>query len=175
MDCLTALGHRVIAPKPPSHWHHGYLNGDANFRVNAIKNALLNQENDVVWIARGGYGLTPLLPQLKNELTTLRDCPKVIGFSDVTALHCFLLSQQNITSFHGPLATTLANENNDTVDAILDWLNGTTTETAYLNLKLCQPNTKKHLFEGRLWGGNLTVLGHLAGAGYYLRCLYFVS
>ena len=115
IDCLKARGHRVTAPIPPPKWHHGYLNGDTTFRVvNAIKNALLNQDNDVVWIARGGYGLTPLLPQLKNELSALRACPKVIGFSDVTALHCFLLSQQNITSFHGPLATTLANESNET-------------------------------------------------------------
>ena len=63
-----------------------------------------------------------------------------------------------------PLSDALANESNETLCGTR-WLNGTTTETAYLNLTLCQPDTEKHLF-GRLWGGNLTVLGHLAGTGY---------
>ena len=106
VDCLKAHGHQVTAPAPPSQWHHGYLSGDTSFRVSAIKNALLNQDNDVIWIARGGYGLTPLLPQLKKELASLHDCPKIIGFSDVTALHCFLLSQKNMLYFFFPADLT---------------------------------------------------------------------
>jgi muramoyltetrapeptide carboxypeptidase LdcA involved in peptidoglycan recycling len=66
IDALKARGHQVQAPSLPTDWAHGYLNGDAAFRANAIINGLKNPNNDVVWIARGGYGLTPLLPKLLN-------------------------------------------------------------------------------------------------------------
>ncbi len=166
IECLKAYGHRVQIPLPPPQWKHGYLNGNTSFRIEAIKNALLNQNNDVVWIARGGYGLTPLLPYLKEELSSLKGCPKVIGFSDVTALHCFLLSQKNITSFHGPLATTLANETQDNIESILEWLCGETNETSYVNLVPRLKHNFNATYLGRLWGGNLTVLGNLAGTGF---------
>jgi muramoyltetrapeptide carboxypeptidase len=166
IDALKARGHQVQAPSLPTDWAHGYLNGDAACRANAIINGLKNPNNDVVWIARGGYGLTPLLPELKKHLKHLNTIPKLIGFSDVTALHCFLLSQCDHISFHGPLATTLADESPEDIDAVLDWMSEQTTEASYINLTPCADSHSSESISGRFWGGNLTVLGHLAGTGF---------
>ena len=150
-------------PTPPENWSHGYLSGNDDFRLKQLANAINNPKNDVVWIARGGYGLTRLLPKLEKVLDPLQNCPKLIGFSDVTALSTWLLSQKNITNFHGPLATTLADEQDAAIDAALEWLTGDCTETAYLNLKPLNSGFSDGELRGRFWGGNLTVLGHLVG------------
>ena len=45
IQCLKTHGHHVMAPTQPNQWAHGYLNGDASFRVNAIKKALQNSSH----------------------------------------------------------------------------------------------------------------------------------
>ncbi len=45
-------------------------------------------ECDVLWTCRGGYGCTGLLPFLEASPLPL-PAPRLIGFSDVTALHAF--------------------------------------------------------------------------------------
>jgi muramoyltetrapeptide carboxypeptidase len=51
---------------------------------------------------RGGYGASRLLPLL--DYRTIRANPKIlIGYSDITSLHCALLVKCNLVSFHGPM------------------------------------------------------------------------
>ena len=163
VSALQARGHQVNLPTPPSDWEHGYLNGNDEFRLAQLQEAICNPENDVVWIARGGYGLTRLLPQFETAFANLQHSPKIIGFSDVSALSAWFLSQKNQITFHGPLATTLGDEDDASIDASLDWLNGSCTEMAYLNLKALNDGFSDGELRGTLWGGNLTVLGHLVG------------
>ncbi|MBL92381.1 MAG: hypothetical protein CMH56_11300 [Myxococcales bacterium] len=168
VSALQSRGHEVVLPNLPTDWNHGYLNGDDTFRLNQLRDAILNPHNDVVWIARGGYGLTRLLPLFDDAFKDLERCPKIIGFSDVSALNTWFLSQKNTVTFHGPLATTLADEDDVDIDATLDWLTGDCTEMAYLNLKPLNDGFSDGELRGTLWGGNLTVLGHLVGT----QCLW---
>jgi muramoyltetrapeptide carboxypeptidase len=51
---------------------------------------------------RGGYGTARLLPLL--DYRVIRRNPKIfVGHSDITALHCALLTKANLISFHGPM------------------------------------------------------------------------
>ena len=81
VSALQSRGHEVVLPNLPTDWNHGYLNGDDTFRLNQLRDAILNPKNDVVWIARGGYGLTRLLPLLDEAFKDLGHCPKIPNFS----------------------------------------------------------------------------------------------
>jgi len=64
------------------------------------------------------------------------------------------------------LATTIADEAQEDVDAVLEWMCEETVETSYVSLTPLQPLETMTPICGRFWGGNLTVLGHLAGTGF---------
>lgn len=78
----------------------GYFAGDDSRRRQALHHALLDPRPRTIWAARGGYGLTRLLDQLPKSLPTP---PRVIGFSDISALLCALHRRYQLPSIHGPV------------------------------------------------------------------------
>ncbi len=87
---------------------HAYLNGGDDERSASLVDALCAGV-DVVWLARGGYGLTRLLPRV--QVPAGRP-PLVIGFSDATALFAHLW-RRGVPCVHGPLITTVGAEPDD--------------------------------------------------------------
>lgn len=75
-------------------------NSDAE-RFAQLKAALLAEDSDLIWCARGGYGTTRLLPEL-IQLTPPKKKKTLIGFSDITALHLFLSEHWGWQTLHGP-------------------------------------------------------------------------
>lgn len=136
---------------------HAYLNGGDEVRLKALQQAL-RADVDVVWLARGGYGLTRLLSQL-----VLPPCPMpvVVGFSDATALLAWL-HQRGVPSVHGPLATTLAGETQPAFDHVLRVLQGE-HPPPLANLRVREAMGERGIVEGRVFAGNLCVLSHLVG------------
>ena len=68
--------------------------------------ALLAEDSSYLWAVRGGYGAMrwlPYVPEPDDEWTP----PVVIGFSDVTFIHSWLV-QRGACSIHGPMLSTLA-------------------------------------------------------------------
>jgi muramoyltetrapeptide carboxypeptidase len=58
---------------------------------------------DAIWCLRGGYGAMRLLERVDYE--ALRRRPKtLIGYSDITALHCAIGARVNLATIHGPTA-----------------------------------------------------------------------
>ena len=56
---------------------------------------------NAIFCLRGGYGTSRLLTRLDYRL--VRRNPKIfLGYSDITALHCALLTRAQLVSFHGP-------------------------------------------------------------------------
>lgn len=78
----------------------GYFAGPDEVRQRALHDALLAPGPRTIWAARGGYGLTRLLPRLPAQLPSP---PRVIGFSDISALLCALYCRYQIPSIHGPV------------------------------------------------------------------------
>lgn len=81
----------------------GYLAGSDVERLRDLQGALDASDVDAVWCVRGGYGMTRILAELSLDRFALRPKP-VIGFSDVTALHCAVWARAGVVSFHGHTA-----------------------------------------------------------------------
>lgn len=102
-EALEGMGYRVrVAENAASRSGVLGLAGSDEERLQGYRSLVLDPEVRGVFLARGGYGITRLLPRL-DPLEVSRD-PKVhCGFSDATALHAFLLTRCGIPSFHGPM------------------------------------------------------------------------
>ncbi|MCY0994125.1 LD-carboxypeptidase [Nannocystis sp. ILAH1] len=84
----------------------GYFAGEDAVRLAALQAALDDPEVTAIVCARGGYGLTRLLPHLRAERFSA--APKLlVGFSDATALLCWALGA-GVCSVHGPVVTQLS-------------------------------------------------------------------
>jgi muramoyltetrapeptide carboxypeptidase len=112
----------------------------------------------------GGYGATRMIPYLEPAI--FRSNPKpFVGYSDITALHLWLMRQAQLRVFHGPTVDDLVPDPGDrTMDSLL---------TA-----LTAPRPAKHLGRdvaravrpgravGRLTGGNLSLVQQSIGTPY---------
>jgi len=120
---------------------------------------LFDNEIDIIWCARGGYGILKWLQYIHwDKIKDNAKIPLIIGFSDVTFLHS-CLSKANKVSLHAPLFTSLPTSSDETLNSLLITLGG-------------KPQTLKgHSFKeglttGKLIGGNLTCLIHSIGTHF---------
>lgn len=103
---LRALGLGEISLAPNLGVRTGYFAGDDLLRRTTLQAALDDPAVTAIICARGGYGLTRLLPDLDPAGFVAR--PKLlVGFSDATALLCWALGA-GVTCVHGPVVTQLA-------------------------------------------------------------------
>jgi muramoyltetrapeptide carboxypeptidase len=142
--------------------HNTYLAGDDEARLAELVAAIDDDAVDIIWAARGGSGAARIAPQvlahLKRAAATKR--PKVlVGFSDITTLLCCWV-QVGWPAVHGPVVTSLAPEGAPvSVDLPEVWR----VLTGRTRLLRFAPG-RGPVLEGRLVGGNLTVLASLAGS-----------
>ncbi|HEY8165935.1 MAG TPA: LD-carboxypeptidase [Gemmatimonadaceae bacterium] len=112
----------------------------------------------------GGYGAVRMLPYLEPEVFTRN--PKIfVGYSDITALHLWLVRRAGLRVFHGP-----------TVDDLIPIARDPTT--ASLLTALTNPRPSNRLgrdiaravrpgrASGRLTGGNLSLVQQTIGTPY---------
>lgn len=101
VQALTRLGFKVkLAPKVRQRW--GFLAGSDRDRAGDLMAMFLDPKVKAIFCVRGGYGTARLLSRLDYE--AIRAHPKILlGYSDITSLHCALLTQANLLSFHGPM------------------------------------------------------------------------
>ena len=130
---------------------HGFLAGTDAQRLSELQAALDCPESGAVLVARGGYGLARLLDDLNFD--GLKRYPKwVMGFSDATALHLSLLNQ-GLHSLHCANGTTLARSTPSDLSALRSILSGESRQEYSALEKIVGGRA-----QGRLFGGNLTVL-----------------
>jgi muramoyltetrapeptide carboxypeptidase len=101
-ELCRALGHE---PALGAHAgsRYGYLAGSDDERVADLNTALADARTHAVWCIRGGYGVTRLLHRVDVEAFRRRPKP-VLGFSDITALLNGLTRATGVVTFHGPTA-----------------------------------------------------------------------
>lgn len=101
VEVLTRQGFTVkLAPKARQRW--GFLAGSDQDRAGDLMAMFLDPKVKAIFCIRGGYGTARLLPRL--DYAAIRAHPKILlGYSDITSLHCALLTQANLLSFHGPM------------------------------------------------------------------------
>ncbi len=142
---------------------NGRFAGTDRQRLQALTRAL-KQPADIVMAARGGYGMTRLLPSI--DWHAVADSGKLfIGHSDFTAFNLALLAATGTVSYTGPVAAAdfgVANVNDLTADLFAETMRG---ELEILSFESEQADA----FDGRgvLWGGNLAMLVSLLGTPFF--------
>jgi muramoyltetrapeptide carboxypeptidase len=141
-----------------------YHAGTHEDRCADLRWALSDPSIDIVWVARGGYGSVHCLTSVPHAVP----CAKtVVGFSDATALFGALHAVPNVRIIHGPTLNGLATKLDDASrESILTELREERAQPVSLQ-QLHGTNTR---VEGRLAGGNITVLASLAGTQWQMRC-----
>ena len=124
-------------------------------------NTALRSDADYLLCARGGYGLAQIIDQVEVPES---GSPTIIGFSDITALHC-LMGHAGRTSIHGAMCKALAS------DADADSRSAEALQRLILGEPLryqlsAHPLNRQGKAAGCLRGGNLSILYSLQGSPY---------
>ncbi|HSN07994.1 MAG TPA: LD-carboxypeptidase, partial [Hanamia sp.] len=102
IETLTNWGFKVIPGKTLGH-QFNYFSGTDEERIQDLQQMLDDKNIDAILCGRGGYGTGRIIDKL--DFSKFEKRPKwIIGFSDITVLHCHLFSNFKIASLHAPMA-----------------------------------------------------------------------
>ncbi|GAC1417171.1 MAG: LD-carboxypeptidase [Gemmatimonadaceae bacterium] len=133
-------------------------------RAENLMGIWLNPDVKAVIAGTGGYGAVRLLPYLDPDV--FRRNPKVfVGYSDITALHLWLMRRAQLRVFHGP-----------TLDDLFPGVSDPTVRSLLTALSTPRPDTelgrdvtravRPGRAVGRLTGGNLSLVQQTIGTPY---------
>lgn len=171
METIRAMG---LVPKPGAHLgqRFGYLAGDDKARAADINAMYADPEVKAVFAVRGGWGCARVLPYL--DFKTIAAHPKLlVGYSDITALHMAFAARAGFTTIHGPTASSAWGKQSwEPFKALaFDGATPTYSNPEAHDDRLVQRAWRTRTIrggkaQGRLLGGNLTVLSALLGSPY---------
>src|SRR3954464_14975131 len=75
-------------------------------RAENLMGMWLDPKVNAIIASTGGYGAVRLLPYLEPAIFT-KNPKALVGYSDITALHLWLMRQANLRCFHGPTVDDL--------------------------------------------------------------------
>jgi len=151
----------------------GHLAGTDQERAADLNSMFEDPEVKAIICLRGGSGAARILPLIDYEQVKATPKP-LLGYSDITALHCALQSQAGLISFHGPNGSGSWNSFNSNQfqqlffeQKLLTYKN----EISKGDDLVAKGNRIQTLSSGsvvgKILGGNLTVLTALSGTPYY--------
>ncbi len=135
-------------------------------RLNDFQQMLNDKNIKAILCARGGYGVVRIIDKI--DFTKFVQKPKwIIGFSDVTVLHCHLNKNFGIASIHSKMCNSFPADWNmadqvqkETIDSIRKCLVGEKIQYDFA----ANEKNKSGIAEGILIGGNLKTIETLAGS-----------
>jgi muramoyltetrapeptide carboxypeptidase len=135
----------------------GFLAGEDRHRLQALNAAIADPDCQAIFLARGGYGLTRILPAI--DRMALRTHPKpIVGYSDVTALLA-TCAQAGVAAIHGPMISDLGTLVAEDRDSLFNLLENPHPGILLTGLETLVDGQAS----GRLLGGNLEILSRLLG------------
>jgi muramoyltetrapeptide carboxypeptidase len=152
----------------------GQFGGDDNQRIEEFQQAINNPSVRAIWCARGGYGAARIIDKINFE-PLLCDPKWIIGFSDITAIHCALF-RLGLVSLHAQMPINFRNEveTKNSFDLLVSYLTGVYLPVTWLP----SSDDKTGSAEGKLFGGNLSVLYSLRGTQYDIdtaKTIFFIE
>lgn len=157
IETLMQWGFQVKTGKTLGNQYH-YFSGTDKARIADFQSMLNDGEVRAILCGRGGYGLSRMMDKI--DFRPLKKNPKwIIGYSDITLLHCHLNKKVGVASLHAPMAGAFNDGENIYIQSLKDSLSG----------KKCHYKIESHPFnrfgkaEGELLGGNLTLLANAVG------------
>ena len=173
VEAVEALG---LVPKLAPHVRdrYGYLAGRDHDRAADVNAFFADSEVAALLPIQGGWGSSRILPYLDYE--TIRKNPKIIiGFSDLTALLLGIHAQTGLVTFHGPNGLTAWRSPQTTSFRQVLFEGGQSILqnqwSAAADGRLMQVDNRIRTItpgraQGRLIGGNLSVLSGIVGSPY---------
>lgn len=146
--------------------HQGMLAGSDAQRAHDLVAAWTDPDVRAVLAARGGYGVTRMLPLIDWTALAAAGPRWLVGSSDVTALHAAVGRRLGLQTLHGPMPASelLAGEDADehSAQVLRAALFGTDAGSVQGDPTWAWPQDSRRV-TGRLVGGNLALLCSLTG------------
>ncbi|MES2913114.1 MAG: LD-carboxypeptidase [Pseudomonadota bacterium] len=167
---LQALGHEVEVDEAALAKYQRFAGDDAT-RLAAIDRAVASGA-DIALIARGGYGLTRILPAINYRAVakSIDKGTRFVGLSDFTAFQMALLAKTGAVTWAGPAVGEdfgTPDAPDDIMEACFDDLiTGQGEGTGWTLPKTSAADKPYQVKDAVLWGGNLAVLASLVGTPY---------
>jgi muramoyltetrapeptide carboxypeptidase len=138
----------------------GYFAGSDTHRLADLNTFAADATIDGVWCIRGGYGTMRLLDGIDYDAWQ-RHPKALIGYSDITALHAAISQRAALVTFHGPTARGTL-----TPFSLASLLSATVAGTDSAGTATDALTLQSGRAEGRLVGGNLSLIASLIGTRY---------
>lgn len=160
---LEEAGYNVLLD-PEVHRFRRFQRKEDERRAESLTEMWINPAVKAVICCTGGYGAVRLLPYLDPQ--TFHRNPKIfVGYSDITALHLWLMRQARVRVFHGPTVDDLSRGSPDpTLRSMLTALTSPNPD-ARLGRDIARA-VRPGRAQGRLTGGNLSLVQQTIGTPY---------
>jgi muramoyltetrapeptide carboxypeptidase len=160
---MEEAGYRVILEPEIERFRRFHQNEDKK-RAENLMDIWRDPEVKAVICCTGGYGAVRILPYLDADL--FRRNPKAfVGYSDITALHLWMMRRAGLRVFHGPTLDDLAPGGADaTMSSLLAALTTPRPDTR-LGRDIARA-VRPGKAVGRLTGGNLSLVQQTIGTPY---------
>lgn len=174
-EVLRSWGHEVSIGQYACE-RYGRFAGTVEQRIADLQAAIDDTEVDTILCSRGGYGLAQIIDQV-DFAPLLTQEKLVVGLSDITILHS-ALAQHNIVSLHSIMCKQISelSEDAEAKTMLRQALDGRLTDAYRI---APHPLNRYGVSEGRLRGGNLSVVYGLRGTPYDIRvdepCILFIE
>lgn len=147
---------------------YGYLAGSDELRADDLNNFFKDETIDAILCFRGGYGSQRFLDLIDYE-AIIKNPKLIVGFSDVTALLNAIYKKTSVIGLHGEMGIRM--RENYLIDECFSFENliDTLLDQNDKNLIKGMDNVsfkKEEVVEGKIVGGNLTLITSLMGTPY---------
>ena len=162
---LQSWGYEVMVGKTLGSESENYFSATDGDRRDELQAMLDDEGIHAILFGRGGYGVGRIIDQL--NFSSFKKHPKwLIGFSDITIIHCHLNSRLKIASMHAPMAAAFNNGENEFIQSLQCAIIGKKAKYT------CKPHllNRTGKVEAELVGGNLSLLVNCIGTPSELQC-----
>ena len=160
IDTLQQWGFTVMVGKTLGSNSDNYFAGTDEERLFELQAMLDSEEINAILCGRGGYGVSRIIDKL--DFKKFKRKPKwIIGYSDITVLHCHLHSKIKTASLHSPMAAAFNDgvKGNEFIESLHKAITG--KRSTYKSGVYAFNKTGKS--SGELVGGNLALLVNMIG------------
>lgn len=135
---------------------HHYFSGTDQERLSDFQAAIDDPTIDVILCARGGYGSVRIIDDLNFSNLGQK---LIVGYSDITVFHNHIQRNFKVPTLHATAPLNFSENTVEALDSLLNALNGISNEYEIEH----HPLNRKGIAEGKIVGGNLSILASLVG------------
>lgn len=160
IETLQQWGFTVMVGNTLGSASDNYFSGTDEERLAELQAMLDSEQINAILCGRGGYGVSRIVDQL--DFSRFKKNPKwIIGYSDITVLHCHIPARLKIATLHSPMAAAFndGENNNEYIQSLHKALTG--KKSTYRSAVFSFNN--KGTATAELLGGNLALLVNMIG------------